>query len=69
MAAGPMIEMRGVGKWFGRFQVLKDVDLCVAQEFVSGGGADDARNLFFRNRKDFHADALRRSMSERNIFS
>jgi general L-amino acid transport system ATP-binding protein len=31
MAAGPMIEMRGVGKWFGRFQVLKDVDLCVAQ--------------------------------------
>jgi general L-amino acid transport system ATP-binding protein len=26
-----MIEMRGVGKWFGRFQVLKDIDLSVAQ--------------------------------------
>ena len=31
MADKPMIEMRGVGKWFGRFQVLKDVDLSVAQ--------------------------------------
>ena len=31
MADKPMIEMRGVGKWFGRFQVLKDVDLNVAQ--------------------------------------
>ncbi len=31
MAGGPMIEMRGVGKWFGRFQVLKDIDLSVAQ--------------------------------------
>jgi general L-amino acid transport system ATP-binding protein len=26
-----MIEMRGVGKWFGHFQVLKDIDLGVAQ--------------------------------------
>ncbi|MDH4094360.1 MAG: amino acid ABC transporter ATP-binding protein [Betaproteobacteria bacterium] len=26
-----MIEMRGVGKWFGAFQVLKDIDLDVAQ--------------------------------------
>ena len=24
-----MIEMRGVAKWFGRFQVLKDIDLSV----------------------------------------
>jgi general L-amino acid transport system ATP-binding protein len=31
MANAPMIEMRGVGKWFGRFQVLKDIDLAVAQ--------------------------------------
>jgi general L-amino acid transport system ATP-binding protein len=31
MAGKPMIEMRGVGKWFGRFQVLKDIDLDVAQ--------------------------------------
>jgi general L-amino acid transport system ATP-binding protein len=31
MADKPMIEMRGVGKWFGRFQVLKDIDLSVAQ--------------------------------------
>ncbi len=31
MSDKPMIEMRGVGKWFGRFQVLKDVDLRVAQ--------------------------------------
>jgi len=31
MADKPMIEMRGVGKWFGRFQVLKDVDLNVGQ--------------------------------------
>jgi len=26
-----MIEMRGVGKWFGHFQVLKNIDLAVAQ--------------------------------------
>ena len=31
MAGKPMIEMRGVGKWFGAFQVLKDVELDVAQ--------------------------------------
>jgi len=31
MADASMIEMRGVGKWFGRFQVLKDIDLAVAQ--------------------------------------
>ena len=31
MADKPMIEMRGVGKWFGRFQVLKNIDLSVAQ--------------------------------------
>jgi len=31
MADKPMIEMRGVGKWFGRFQVLRDVELEVAQ--------------------------------------
>ena len=31
MAGKPMIEMRGVGKWFGAFQVLKDIDLQVAQ--------------------------------------
>ncbi|MGD9951957.1 MAG: amino acid ABC transporter ATP-binding protein [Burkholderiales bacterium] len=31
MAGKPMIEMRGVGKWFARFQVLKDIELEVAQ--------------------------------------
>jgi general L-amino acid transport system ATP-binding protein len=31
MADKAMIEMRGVGKWFGHFQVLKDIDLGVAQ--------------------------------------
>jgi general L-amino acid transport system ATP-binding protein len=31
MGNASMIEMRGVGKWFGRFQVLKDIDLAVAQ--------------------------------------
>jgi len=31
MATAPMIEMRGVGKWFGHFQVLKNIDLAVAQ--------------------------------------
>jgi general L-amino acid transport system ATP-binding protein len=31
MAGKPMIEMRGVGKWFGAFQVLKGIDLDVAQ--------------------------------------
>jgi general L-amino acid transport system ATP-binding protein len=31
MAGKPMIEMRGVGKWFGTFQVLKGIDLEVAQ--------------------------------------
>jgi general L-amino acid transport system ATP-binding protein len=31
MAGKPMIEMRGVSKWFGAFQVLKDIELDVAQ--------------------------------------
>ena len=31
MAGKPMIEMRGVGKWFGAFQVLKGIDLEVGQ--------------------------------------
>ncbi len=31
MANASMIEMRGVGKWFGHFQVLKNIDLAVAQ--------------------------------------
>jgi len=31
MSSVPMIDIRGVGKWFGRFQVLKNIDLGVAQ--------------------------------------
>jgi general L-amino acid transport system ATP-binding protein len=30
-SGAPMIEMKGVNKWFGEFQVLKNVDLTVAQ--------------------------------------
>jgi len=30
-AASPMIEMRGVHKWFGEFHVLKGIDLTVAR--------------------------------------
>ena len=29
--ADPMIRMRGVNKWFGRFHVLKDVDLTIGR--------------------------------------
>ena len=31
MADAPIIQIHGVGKWFGRFQVLKNIDLTVAQ--------------------------------------
>jgi general L-amino acid transport system ATP-binding protein len=31
MADASMIDIRGVGKWFGQFQVLKGIDLSVAQ--------------------------------------
>ena len=27
----PIIEMRGVNKWFGQFHVLKDIDLSVGK--------------------------------------
>jgi len=31
---GPMIEMEGVDKWFGRFQALRGIDLVVARQEV-----------------------------------
>ena len=50
MADRPMIEMQGVGKWFGRFQVLKDVDLAVApgEKIVLCGPSGSGKSTLVR---------------------
>jgi general L-amino acid transport system ATP-binding protein len=50
MANASMIEMRGVGKWFGRFQVLKDIDLAVAhgEKIVLCGPSGSGKSTLVR---------------------
>ena len=50
MAHGPMIEMRGVAKWFGRFQVLKDIDLSVGagEKIVLCGPSGSGKSTLVR---------------------
>ena len=50
MPHGPMIEMRGVGKWFGRFQVLKDIDLSVGagEKIVLCGPSGSGKSTLVR---------------------
>jgi general L-amino acid transport system ATP-binding protein len=50
MAQGPMIEMRGVAKWFGRFQVLKDIDLSVGagEKIVLCGPSGSGKSTLVR---------------------
>jgi general L-amino acid transport system ATP-binding protein len=59
-AAGnsPMIEMRGVNKWFGQFHVLKDVDLSVrrGERVVVCGPSGSGKSTLIRciNRLEHH---------------
>ena len=50
MADRPMIEMHRVGKWFGRFQVLKNIDLAVApgEKIVLCGPSGSGKSTLVR---------------------
>jgi general L-amino acid transport system ATP-binding protein len=50
MAGKPMIEMRGVGKWFGAFQVLKDIDFTVGagEKIVLCGPSGSGKSTLVR---------------------
>jgi general L-amino acid transport system ATP-binding protein len=54
----PAIEMTGVGKWFGAFQVLKDIDLTVGQgeKIVICGPSGSGKSTLIRciNRLEAH---------------
>ena len=54
----PMIEMRGVSKWFGDFQALNSIDLCVAQgeRVVVCGPSGSGKSTMIRcmNRLETH---------------
>src|SRR5215471_1115329 len=56
--ATPMIEMRGVNKWFGQFHVLKDVDLTVRrrERVVVCGPSGSGKSTLIRciNRLEQH---------------
>ncbi len=58
MRAGPMIELRGVHKWFGPFHVLKDVSLAVdtGERIVICGPSGSGKSTLIRciNRLESH---------------
>ena len=58
MTAAPMITMTGVNKWFGRFHVLKDIDLAVAagERIVICGPSGSGKSTLIRciNRLEEH---------------
>jgi general L-amino acid transport system ATP-binding protein len=59
-APPPMIRMRGVNKWFGRFHVLKDIDLDVArgERVVICGPSGSGKSTLIRciNRLEAHEE-------------
>jgi general L-amino acid transport system ATP-binding protein len=63
-AAGraPMIEMRGVNKWFGQFHVLKDIDLTVGkgERVVVCGPSGSGKSTLIRciNRLEHHDEGV-----------
>ena len=50
MSEAPMIQMRGVSKWFGEFRALKDVDLAVAkgEKIVVCGPSGSGKSTLIR---------------------
>ncbi|MGH8687357.1 MAG: amino acid ABC transporter ATP-binding protein [Burkholderiales bacterium] len=50
MTSGPMIDIRGVGKWYGRFQVLKNIDLGVGpgEKIVLCGPSGSGKSTLVR---------------------
>ncbi|MGL4241394.1 MAG: amino acid ABC transporter ATP-binding protein [Beijerinckiaceae bacterium] len=58
MSADPIIRMRGVNKWFGRFHVLKDIDLDVSkgERVVVCGPSGSGKSTLIRciNRLEEH---------------
>jgi general L-amino acid transport system ATP-binding protein len=56
----PMIEARGVNKWFGHFHVLKDIDLVVgkSERVVVCGPSGSGKSTLIRciNRLEHHAE-------------
>ncbi|MGQ0665087.1 MAG: amino acid ABC transporter ATP-binding protein [Pseudomonadota bacterium] len=56
----PMIEMRGVNKWFGTFQALKNIDLTVnlGQRVVVCGPSGSGKSTMIRcvNRLEIHQE-------------
>ena len=61
-AAAPMIEMRGVNKWFGRFHVLKDIALTVrrGERVVVCGPSGSGKSTLIRclNRLEQHDEGV-----------
>jgi len=55
-----IIELKGVNKWFGEFQVLKDIDLSVNQKekIVICGPSGSGKSTLIRciNRLEEHQD-------------
>ncbi len=62
MAAAPIIEMRGVSKWYGDFQALKSVDLTVnlGQKVVVCGPSGSGKSTMIRclNRLEAHEEGV-----------
>jgi polar amino acid transport system ATP-binding protein len=76
-AAPPMIAMRGVGKWFGPFQVLSDIDLTVrtGEKIVLCGPSGSGKSTLIRcinhlegyQRGDIFVDGIRLGDDARTI--